>query len=233
MGNVRRECEQLEVDNSKLAGHHNAQQRINHLLDLKRECEKLKREKKIANKKISALQRKLGKGHSGNFGVNVSASMCVDEKETVSEEKEREALSVLRAKSDEMGEMVSTLLSAVQSISQIGVVGDSLEAQCGQPIESVENGLAVLGAVQRVIDAQGSELAKVRREANGLANDILIRDATIKLLQDKICLSPKINKKAVSKREGLRHRGGAGTATHSHRTKATGRDKKRTTDFQK
>ena len=160
-------------------------------------------------------------------------SECQEEASAAEMKEQAEQMQSLRASKEEAAQIATTLLSTIRSISQLSAVEESLDFKPSP--HSVDQHLAVLGTIQNVIHEQHSQLAQVKREAKGLANDILIRDATIKLLQDKICLSPNI-KKAVSKREPLRHRSksGSNSASHSHRSKASGgRDKKSSADFQK
>merc|ERR1712228_251719 len=85
MENIKKQNENLNVENTKLAGHHNAQQRINHLLNLKKECEKLKKEKKLHLNKISALQKKLKS--STNMMTNLDISSISNTSSNIREEK--------------------------------------------------------------------------------------------------------------------------------------------------
>merc|ERR1712130_1072709 len=85
MENIKKQNESMGVENTKLAGHHNAQQRINHLLNLKRECEKLKKEKKLHLNKISALQKKLKS--SSNMMNNLDISSISNVSSNIRDEK--------------------------------------------------------------------------------------------------------------------------------------------------
>ncbi|ETO32486.1 nuclear pore complex-associated protein TPR [Reticulomyxa filosa] len=48
---------ELEAENVRLAGHHNAQQRINHLLDLKKEINQLKQTNRLLINKLNKYER--------------------------------------------------------------------------------------------------------------------------------------------------------------------------------
>ena len=97
---AQKQNDNLALENSKLAGHHNAQQRINHLLNLKKECEKLKKEKKQLLNKVSILQKKLGnntKASTNTLNMSISSmgsmgSTSNDDQESVSSQNEQQKL---------------------------------------------------------------------------------------------------------------------------------------------
>eukprot|EP00485_Elphidium_margaritaceum_P020241 CAMPEP_0202726768 /NCGR_PEP_ID=MMETSP1385-20130828/184781_1 /ASSEMBLY_ACC=CAM_ASM_000861 /TAXON_ID=933848 /ORGANISM="Elphidium margaritaceum" /LENGTH=1774 /DNA_ID=CAMNT_0049392995 /DNA_START=32 /DNA_END=5356 /DNA_ORIENTATION=- len=195
MHELKKQNDNLAVENSKLAGHHNAQQRINHLLNLKRECEKLKREKKQMAIKLSQFG---GSSSGGGGRASVSgggANHKVSDEESVSDKEEREKENEL------MNQTMLRLLHAIKNISELSVVeeqtGFVLQVNTTQncvttPI-NVEQPMQVLTAIQNVIHDQNNQIIRLKREIHGLSNDVSIRDEQIKVLNDHITLSPSLS----------------------------------------
>ena len=210
MDELKKSNETLEVENSKLAGHHNAQQRINHLLNLKRECEKLKREKKQVMHKLTSLQKKVGReGKGAHLGVSSQHTLNVSMASNASsvgssapngeEDRQRlkEQLTQMSASKEEMAGIVTSLMGSIRNISELAVVEESMESKVNP--NSVEQHVAVLNTIQTVIHDQNNQVIKLKREVNGLQNDISIRDEQIKLMQDQVHLSPTLRTKARSR----------------------------------
>eukprot|EP01084_Bolivina_argentea_P256591 432055_1 len=177
MEQFRATNDKLAQENTKLAGHHNAQQRINHLLNLKKECEKLKRDKKQLLNKISSL-------HKNNNNCSLDISLCSND--TQSSDNLKEQLMQMSATKQEMAQIITKILNTIGQISQLSVI----EQRHQQIVDhsDVEQHLQVLATIQNVIHDQNNQIIKLKRDCDGLKNDCNIRNEQIKLLQDKITL---------------------------------------------
>ena len=181
----RKANDNLALENSKLAGHHNAQQRINHLLNLKKECEKLKREKKQLLNKVSTLQKKLGKTNSNLNVSSISMNSMISTNDDINESKE------------ELTEIINKLLKQIGNIAQLSVIEDNINFELNS--NNVDHHLLVLNKTQNVIHDQNNQIIKLKRDIDGLNNDIIIRNEQIKVLKDEIILTPSLQKKSVSR----------------------------------
>merc|ERR1712154_552692 len=199
MADVKKQNENLCVENSKLAGHHNAQQRINHLLNLKRECETLKQEKKHHLKKITSLQKKLKSSSNVLSTLDVSA---ISNASTSDIDSIRLQLTEMSASKEEMAQIMSKLLNTIRGISHLSVIEANLDFKVNG--NNVEQHLLVLATIRNVIHDQNNRLIKLKREVDGLQNDINIRDEKIKLLHDQKLKSPLIPNRTKQRKKRKR-----------------------------
>jgi len=197
MADVKRQNENLCVENTKLAGHHNAQQRINHLLNLKKECEALKQEKKLHLKKISVLQKKI---KSSSNIMNATLDISSISNATSSDiDNIRLQLTEMSASKEDLTQIMNKILTSIRGISQLSVIEQNLDFKVNG--NNVEQHMLVLATIRNVMHDQNNRLIKLKREVDGLQSDINIRDEKIKLLQDQNLKSPMIPCRTRKKRK--------------------------------
>merc|ERR1712157_205372 len=69
---------------------------------------------------------------------------------------------------------------------------------------NVDQHILVLSTIQKVIHDQNNRLIKLKRDVDGLQNDINIRDEKIKLLQDQNLKSPLIPNRTKQRKKRKR-----------------------------
>merc|ERR1712154_146594 len=164
-----------------------AQQRINHLLNLKKECEKLKKEKKVHLNKISLLQKKLKSSSNVLTNLDISSISNVSSMEM---DSIKQQLTEMSASKEEMSQIMSKILNTIRNISHLSVIEEQLDFKVNG--NNVDQHFVVLSTIQNVINDQSNRLIKLKRDVGGLQNDINIRDEKIKLLRDQNLKSPLI-----------------------------------------
>merc|ERR1712154_756480 len=173
-----------------------AQQRINHLLNLKKECEKLKKEKKLHLNKISSLQKKLKSSSNVLNNLDISS---ISNASSMELDSIKQQLTEMSASKEEMAQIMSKILNTIRNISHLSVVEENLDFKVNG--NNVDQHLVVLSTIQNVINDQNNRLIKLKRDVGGLQNDINIRDEKIKLLHDQHLKSPLIPTKTRQRKK--------------------------------
>eukprot|EP01083_Nonionella_stella_P266344 901131_1 len=150
--------------------------------------------------KISVLQK-------NNNMLNVSGATNMSAISTGSlvndSEKYKEQLTQMSATKDEMSKIITNILVKIRNI---GICVHENDMKDGNDVEimdvnSVDEHMNMLNVIECMINKQNNEMIKLKRDVLGLKNDLNIRDEQIKLLQDKIVLTPKthLQKKVMSR----------------------------------
>jgi len=221
INHLKQKMEKLMTANSKLAGHHNAGQRINHLLSIKKECEKLKKEKKHYLNKISSLQKKLGnitkinQNQSNLNNLNLSTVSSINMANCNFMDVD------IAESSNELKKKYKILSNKIKNISQsLDITNNAVQKKHDD--DDNNQHLMLLNTIQKKMNHQNNEITKLKRDIDALQSDIKIREEKIKLLQDHIVLSPTISKKTHSHSNNKKYdNDNIKNMNNDHRSKST------------